>query len=103
MKSIPTTQQSLNMNGKKLNEMLRLKDQGLTHRGVLVLVTNDSRDSSTLENHTKLPSIALEIDDSEEKSPEATAYGCPSLPSVSKKKGKEGRHVIDQSRTLRVR
>lgn len=70
MKGIPPTQQSLNMNGQKLNEVLRLNDQGLTHRAVLVLDTSDSSCCSILAKHTTLRFIAEKIE-VEEKSLEA--------------------------------
>jgi hypothetical protein len=91
-KGIPPTRQSLSINGQKLNEVLRLKDQGLTHRAVLVLDTSDSSYCSILEEHTKLRSIEEEIDELEEMSFFATSSTHPLQPSVSKKKRKEGRH-----------
>jgi len=103
LKSIPSNQQILKVNGLKLNGLLRLKDQGVKHRSVLVLEPPDASFQSPVSQKSGLNSIRESFGESEDLSDDSTASPSSSLasPSPVKKEKPKAKSKSLQRKTTR--
>lgn len=93
-KGIQSSQQTLTANGQKLSEFLRLKDQGLTHRAVVVLET----ENASLGGTTKLGSVSEEVDEMEGINEKDNYALSPFAATTSKKKAIGGKKKNKEDR-----